>query len=82
MAGGDLDVKFGLSVNENLTDQILVSVIATDFDEDFDSTALPDYPSDLIEKNNAKDIDEEKVKKITREDDEENYIPDFLKDLK
>lgn len=35
-SGGNLDLKFGISINDQLTDQILVSIIAGDFDKDFD----------------------------------------------
>lgn len=42
-AGDNLDIKFGVSINEQLDDQILVSVIATDFSEEYDFTALPTF---------------------------------------
>lgn len=37
-AGSTIDVKFGVSINAQLQDQILVSVIASDFAEEFDFT--------------------------------------------
>ena len=40
-AGGNLDMKFGVSINPELADQMLVSVIATDFAEEYDFTAVP-----------------------------------------
>lgn len=41
--GEDVDIKFGVAVNNHLDDQILVSIIATDFAEEYDFTAIPTY---------------------------------------
>lgn len=41
-AGGNVDIKFGVSINPNLDDQIILSVIATDFIDEFDITKIPD----------------------------------------
>lgn len=41
--GEDVDIKFGVAVNTHLDDQILVSIIATDFAEEYDFTAVPTY---------------------------------------
>ena len=38
-AGDTIDIKFGVSINDQLSDQILVSVIASDFAEEFDFQA-------------------------------------------
>ena len=35
-SGHDIDVKFGVSINNQLDDQIIVSVIASDFEEEID----------------------------------------------
>jgi len=48
-AGGSVDIKFGVSINPNLDDQIILSVIATDFVEEFDITKVPD-PASLVSK--------------------------------
>lgn len=40
-AGTALDIKFGVSINPRLGDGILASVIASDFDEEFDFTSIP-----------------------------------------
>ena len=42
-AGNAIDIKFGVSINENLDDMILVSVIASDFTEEYDFTSIPTY---------------------------------------
>lgn len=35
-AGGTIDIKFGISINDQLEDEILASVIASDFETDYD----------------------------------------------
>ena len=42
-AGGAIDVKFGMSLNPHLDDTLLVSVIASDFTEEYDFTVVPNY---------------------------------------
>ena len=42
-AGNAIDIKFGVSINENLDDMILVSVIASDFTEEYDFTSVPTF---------------------------------------
>ncbi|HNY75050.1 MAG TPA: cell division protein FtsZ, partial [Bacilli bacterium] len=46
-AGNNIDVKFGVAINNQLTDQILVSVIASDFTEEFDFTSVPNYSQQI-----------------------------------
>ena len=41
-AGGITDMKFGVSINPNLEDSLVVSVIASDFDGDRDFISAPD----------------------------------------
>jgi cell division protein FtsZ len=47
-AGGNVDIKFGVSINSQLEDSMLVSVIASDFTKEFDFTSVPkfDIPKD------------------------------------
>ena len=40
-SGNALDIKFGISINNFLDDQILISVIATDFEQEIDFTEVP-----------------------------------------
>ncbi len=93
IAGTNPDIKFGVSINDQLTDQILVSVIAADFAEEYDFTAVPTYakvapvarevtPSTRSEnpsllKPTEPSNHEEKMPLV--EDDEANILPDFLK---
>ena len=81
-AGQNVDIKFGVSINDELTDQILVSVIASDFTEDFDFTHVPTYePSEIkpAENTSVDPLDgsnfgaEEKL-----EEEKDNFLPNFL----
>ncbi|HMM00686.1 MAG TPA: cell division protein FtsZ [Bacilli bacterium] len=84
-SGNSLDIKFGVSINSFLDDQILVSVIATDFEEQQDFTTVPTYDSLNRSVDGAKPIENRPVvavkeKKEKEEDISENILPDFLKD--
>lgn len=80
-AGGDIDIIYGVAINENLGDAIIVTVIATGFD-------LPRVPVRLAT-NNSKSLtkstfgESESVKEVTSDDvvfvEEDNAIPDFFK---
>ena len=90
-AGNNIDVKFGVAINNQLTDQILVSVIASDFTEEFDFTSVPTYNSQLKpqkvdnDKNgvlvNGKAPKEEKTVEVETNNDtgENSILPSFLK---
>ena len=43
-SGHDVDVKFGVSINDQLDDEILVSVIASDFKDEINFEAFSFYP--------------------------------------
>lgn len=88
-AGNAIDIKFGVSINPQLTDQILVSVIASDFTEDFDFTAVPSYEKPVVKENqNLENIehsysDEQNLDEDVQSEDataEDNFLPSFLKD--
>ncbi len=80
-AGGTLDIKFGISINDQINDQILVSVIASDFDSDYDFTTVPVYETPILNKSDidSNDINEDnnKTEEVEEEDD---LLPNFLKD--
>ena len=80
-AGGELDIKFGMSINDRLSDEMFVSVIASDFENDIDFTAqtmvAPVKPAEFQET-------EEKLRDAAQREAERNFeedsiIPDFLK---
>ncbi|MFA5236180.1 MAG: hypothetical protein WC399_05025, partial [Bacilli bacterium] len=87
IAGTNLDIKFGVAINEQLSDQILVSVIASDFAEEYDYTAVPTYqgmksgkdaatpPLSLLDGNGENEKPE--LKPI---EEEASLLPEFLSD--
>jgi cell division protein FtsZ len=88
IAGTNLDIKFGVSINEQLSDQILVSVIASDFAEEYDYTTVPNYSGI---KNDNKNINSTMsnpkpvnpdggVKKAPVQEEEGSLLPEFLSD--
>ena len=89
-AGNTIDIKFGVSINPQLTDQILVSVIASDFTEDFDFTVVPTYekPSILSRQPAAPQASEQPAEtnklELNEGEDEgesaEDFLPSFLKE--
>jgi len=88
IAGTNLDIKFGVSINDQLSDQILVSVIASDFAEEFDYTAVPVYqPTKTNGKDNGKsepdsllDHHEDNHEPEPELDEEASLLPEFLND--
>ena len=87
-SGHDIDVKFGVAINDQLTDEILVSVIASDFEEevDFSQPSLFDIPrrrkDDIKEPTGEESILEplQEEKKEEENLSDENILPSFLKD--
>ncbi len=93
-AGNTLDIKFGVSINPQLSDQILVSVIASDFTDDFDFTVVPTYEKPLFtptssqinreNENNDDELVNDENNFVNheehKEDEEDDFLPSFLKD--
>ena len=81
-AGNSVDIKFGVSINEQLSDQILVSVIASDFTEEFDFTHVPTYDRPIQPAEQAKTSSLETSEKPAEDEAEEkdSFLPNFLKD--
>lgn len=80
-AGGEIDVKFGLNINDNLTDEMLVSVIASDFENDIDFSAPTNVtPTKPIEEQQLEDkLQDDAKRELERNFEEDNIIPNFLK---
>lgn len=74
----NIDIKFGVALNDLLEDSILVSVIASDFEEEYDFTKVPAptllRPSLAMEEETTTNTEETKDK-----DDDLDILPDFLK---
>ncbi len=79
-AGVDLDMKFGVNLNTQLTDEIIISVIATDFKEDYDfastPTVSPFRPKPVEGENSEENVES------TKSHNEEAIIPNYLKGRK
>ncbi len=80
-AGSNVDIKFGVSINDQLTDQILVSVIASDFTEDFDFTQVPTYENKPLPQQEAQqsEVKQEEAEPQEEEEDTNSFLPNFLK---
>jgi len=88
-SGGQMDLKFGISINDQLEDTILVSIIASGFAQDIDFSVTdtinnnlfvnkPKESSDTLNKLNNGDglVKNEEAK----ESDDDDIIPSFLED--
>ncbi|HPY79624.1 MAG TPA: cell division protein FtsZ [Bacilli bacterium] len=89
-SGHDIDVKFGVAINDQLSDEILVSVIASDFEEEINFTV----PSPVVLQkgdnggaglilNDDSEEDMKDKEKASSSDDlslDDDILPSFLKD--
>lgn len=71
-AGSDIDIIFGVAINDNLGDNIIVTVIATGFD-------LPQANQVKNPVKDAKRVSEEIRKEPTAQVDDESDIPGFFR---
>lgn len=88
-AGQAIDIKFGVSINDQLDDTLLVSVIASDFSEEFDFTTVPSYTMPTrdsvgtsVADTRAKQIEgrsHEEEEGEEEEDIQQKILPDFLR---
>lgn len=82
-AGSSVDIKFGVAINEELSDQILVSVIASDFTEEFDFTHVPTYDRPIVQETKEGEQSETpapEAEEEHKEVEEDSFLPNFLKD--
>lgn len=89
--GSEIDVKFGVAINDQLSDEILVSVIASDFENEIEfstdnpNPAVSPFTKSIIVEEETKPEEaptegtlfNEKEEEITNED----ILPNFLKDI-
>ncbi|MEY3692261.1 MAG: hypothetical protein RLZZ388_432 [Bacillota bacterium] len=84
IASTNLDIKFGVNINDQLTDQILVSVIAAQFPEEYDYTTVPSPLTKTTNPVMKPDPEQSILKpqdplpKATSKEDEEDLLPEFL----
>ena len=91
-SGHDIDLKFGVSINDQLSDEILVSVIASDFEEDVDFAKQDSYipkredtifSSGEFKSENAAPAEANNAAQEDQvEVDDDDILPNFLKDNK
>lgn len=88
-AGQTLDIKFGVSINNQLDDSLIVSVIASDFDKEYDFTSVEPFemPKDIsslgkgVADTKAKEVAEEVKNDIHDDKEEKNIVDDMLPDF-
>ena len=69
-SGINPNIIFGVQENPELNDQMLISIVATEFDNDFDPFAeAPVAPQTIVNSNSNNEEDEE---------EEESILPSFL----
>ena len=79
-SGHDVDVKFGVAINDQLNDEILVSVIASDFEEEVDFSKPMDYKAPVRPAENPvlSPLTEENKDEAEQDDDLTSILPGFL----
>ncbi len=88
-AGSAIDIKFGVSINDQLDDTIFVSVIAADFTEEYDFTSIPTFAHPARSAIGS-GVDEARKKAVSHQEGEigakeeedslsNTILPDFLK---
>ncbi|MBO6261559.1 MAG: cell division protein FtsZ [Bacilli bacterium] len=83
-SGHDVDVKFGVSINDQLNDEILVSVIASDFEEEYDFSKTSGYTAparqtpDPVLTNLQKEDEQQANPDAENDMDTNSILPDFL----
>ena len=80
-AGNDINIIFGASINNSLEDEIQVTVIATDFDnnEDKEEVFDPDFERKPIVKNEEADNVDLGNDQLTIDSDNSEFVPVFFK---
>lgn len=72
-ANTDINIIFGAVINEDLNDEVIVTVIATGFEDDDVASAAASYPNEYVEAQGA-------ARKPMSVIDEEYDIPPFLRE--
>ncbi len=84
IAGTNLDIKFGVNINDQLTDQILVSVIGAQFPEEYDYTTVPSPLTKGMQNPAKNDNDQSILKpqesnpKVMKVEEDDDLLPEFL----
>jgi cell division protein FtsZ len=85
IASTNLDIKFGININDQLTDQILVSVIAAQFPEEYDYTMVPGPLSGGMKVQQKNEADagllkpqEHPLPALEKVNEDDDLLPEFL----
>jgi cell division protein FtsZ len=85
IASTNLDIKFGININDQLTDQILVSVIAAQFPEEYDYTMVPGPLSGAMKAQQKNEPDagllkpqEQPIPALEKVNEDDDLLPEFL----
>jgi cell division protein FtsZ len=85
IASTNLDIKFGININDQLTDQILVSVIAAQFPEEYDYTTVPGPLSAGMKAQQKQETDNNLLKpqdhplpSLDKVNEDDDLLPEFL----
>lgn len=84
IASTNLDIKFGVNINDQLTDQILVSVIAAQFNEEYDYTTVPSpltkpaTPANKPEPDQGLLKPQDPLPKVEVIEEDDDLLPAFL----
>ena len=79
-AGANVNIIFGVQQNPELNDEMLISVIATDFDEEY----VPTDPQPMVQRPTRAQQQEEKVEEETQEEqesDDGSILPNFFSSI-
>ena len=75
--GNEVNTVLGVAINENLDDQVIVTVIATGFEDEEEEIPAPS-PATQKQSNNFENTMKTKVFEVPEEDDDED-VPAFLR---
>lgn len=76
-AGNEVNIIFGVAINEHLNDSMIVTVIATGFDEMFNAGVVNNFASEEKSENNLTSQINDNLNVSVEEDD--NDLPSFLR---
>jgi cell division protein FtsZ len=76
-AGANVNIIFGVQQNPELNDNMLVSVIATEFDEDY----VPSDPTPYVRPTRTPVVEEKKEEESSIPQDTNSILPDFFQDI-